>query len=113
MARRSLLEQACKEMNKEMNLKNLAKYMSGLKILILAGTISLMPVSMMAQQETAPDIYRDSPPNVVQKAHPATKGRNQVAHKTEVASKRRQQSKVKHAANDQNKAACDKPCAAD
>lgn len=49
-------------------MKSLANCMSSLKVLVLAGSMILVPAGAIAQQEVSPDIYADSSPTMAQNA---------------------------------------------
>ncbi len=49
-------------------MKSLANHMSGLQVMVLAGTMFLAPLGAMAQQEVSPDIYSDNSPRIEQHA---------------------------------------------
>ncbi len=71
-------------------MKSLAICMSNLKVLVLAGSMLLVPAAV-AQQEVSPDIYPDHSPKATQTVKPAAHAKQDPknARKIDVAAKSR------------------------
>lgn len=78
-------------------MKSLANAMSNLKVLVLAGSIILVPAAAMAQQEVSPDIYPTSSPKIAQNAKPVQlpKKQSNDAKKAHTLARTRQDSRKK------------------
>ncbi len=74
-------------------MKSLAICLSNLKVLVLAGSMLLVPAAV-AQQEVSPDIYPDHSPKATQTVKPAAHAKQDAkdARKIDVAAKSRKAS---------------------
>ncbi len=75
---------------------SLANCVSSLKVLVLAGSMLLVPAAV-AQQEISPDIYPDHAPKATQDLKPAAQAnqRSNHARKVDAAAKSRKASRKK------------------